>query len=813
MKIANVNVSFPYVMYDVEVSHYASRKSTAIEWVILEAINATDKDESFKLAPFSEVFDAILSIKEADRLIKPVLFDLVGHGMIIVDGLSDERSLGELTMSQFALTDKGQKLRKDGILPGSTVEDVISLQYDVFGEKLGAKKEKGLSTEATGVKAAEIEEGSDVVFPAGQIKVHLEEARSDSSYSWLTKQTQIQDLNEVSSSIYWKNTSRPLQVSKGFVCTVGDIDDSRLVSKALESLGLTAIDDAPACCLEDPDNDVLWLDHPKHTVESMSKALRASEIAISKPSCMNELWNALKNGDSATKVILVASADDFKATLSENKLLINLKDDFLTPDSLLLSASVEIRQGTFNLRSGDGSTAVTLLYGVQDVDKRSVKLIEAVAEKYYSQTPLVLVPLILIGEQVRLENLVSARMAELPDFGAKSEYLAALNHASKAITGNDALAPEAVGVLLKSELEKTFEGCSYENMPHRLGVCLEACKDIPDKTMKQSVLTVAVESLPPTDQLGNIWRMWESLEKVAGDLECIRGSQALRGIYSDGIIKSMLSVFTSDNLYEMPAYTVVERSIIQLRRSSDKLSELLPGFDLDKPLTEEDGRLACLGNKTSLENVFSELASWRKHFEEIGAIGIDLSKAGEEVGCFANISTSVESLTEGIKPFYDCASMKYQNVYVIDTCALMNDPSVVALFEDGKSMLVVPMVVLDELDGNKSSQDEDKAYKAREAIRAIDNHRAFEWLNLRETSHPELLGSDCDKDRNDNKILSVAIKYIFKRPLLITDDANLRNLAESNSIETTGVGDFVQKVSAERKSKKANSKKGKGKKH
>lgn len=138
----------------------------------------------------------------------------------------------------------------------------------------------------------------------------------------------------------------------------------------------------------------------------------------------------------------------------------------------------------------------------------------------------------------------------------------------------------------------------------------------------------------------------------------------------------------------------------------------------------------------------------------------------------------------------------------------MNSPELVETFEDNKALLIVPKVVLDELDGLKSSEDGERALKARDAIRAIDNHRAFDWLNLRENSHPELLSDDCDKDRNDSKILSVAVRYIFKKPVLITDDSNLRNLAEANAVESTGSEDFLKARKESRIKKKRAKKKG-----
>ena len=207
--------------------------------------------------------------------------------------------------------------------------------------------------------------------------------------------------------------------------------------------------------------------------------------------------------------------------------------------------------------------------------------------------------------------------------------------------------------------------------------------------------------------------------------------------------------------------------------------------------------------------VYAELKSWQENLDTLGDAGVDLEKVTNPDSPYAKAAMSMKSVLAGISPFYDESSFRYAAVYVVDTCALMNTPMLVETFEDNKALLIVPTLVLDELDGLKSSDDDEKALQARDAIRAIDNHRAFDWLNLRECGHPELLSDDCDKDRNDSKILSIAVRYIFKKPVLITDDVNLRNLAEANAIEAVGSADFLTTKKESRIKKRAKKKGGK----
>lgn len=156
--------------------------------------------------------------------------------------------------------------------------------------------------------------------------------------------------------------------------------------------------------------------------------------------------------------------------------------------------------------------------------------------------------------------------------------------------------------------------------------------------------------------------------------------------------------------------------------------------------------------------------------------------------------------------------MRFNKVYIVDTCTLMNEPGLISWFDGEKALLVIPMIVLDELDGLKSDEDEEKSFRAREVIRNISNYKAYDWLNTGESSHPELLSDDLDKDRNDNKILSIAIKYYAKKPILLTDDINLGNIASANKIENMTLESYQAMKQHEKLSSKGNSKKSKKKK-
>lgn len=81
-------------------------------------------------------------------------------------------------------------------------------------------------------------------------------------------------------------------------------------------------------------------------------------------------------------------------------------------------------------------------------------------------------------------------------------------------------------------------------------------------------------------------------------------------------------------------------------------------------------------------------------------------------------------------------------------------------------------------------------------------------------SDPSLLNRDLDPDGSDNRILSVALRYIVKSPVLLTDDVNFRNIAEAQPGITamdTRTYEIKKKYEAENAAKQQGKKK-KGKK-
>ena len=788
MRLADVKLSTPYVFYDVAVSHFASRKATAIEWVILEAIRTASTSKDYKDAPFSAVFEEIFSVKEADRLLKPVIYDLVGFGMISVEGLSDEESLSRMSMSQFSLTDKGEKLRREGVLPGKTMVDVVQVVFNASSGTLCTVSRKGLSEKPTGLKKSDIDAPDDLVFPASEVMDYLNQARSKGTISWLGKDAQVQDIVVQSSELLWKNSSAYLEVGRNLECALSGSDDQDLNALALGSVPLEHDIAEVDSSISNPDEESQWLDAPSNALPRMLAALPKNGFAVVSKRAFDEIGERKIAESIGNGAVLIAGSETATAILGKT-VLVHTPNNVLPTGGMLSTAQQTISIGNFDLTAGACKRQATLLFATEGMDVETA--FEDAAREVVSNEILAALPLLMLGNEELYLDIVKGAIGAIEKTDDRVAAISKLNEAATRL-GLDALPAATARSLLLEGLAGAISGLEIENIPDAISRAIGDFSMKGGEDLGAEVIRIAVGTATPPSGISEIWAFWQSLEQRGWPTVQVGDSPEIRNIYTDECIRQILMVFTSDELYAMPAYTIVERSILQLRRASDSLKELLPGAELTKPLTVEDARRICLANKSSLGDVYSELKAWRSKINDLGSIGIDEDSLVHDDLRYSRIATSVGNLVLGIEPFYDEGMLKYDKVYVVDTCAIMNEPGLVSEFESDWAMLVITHTTLEELDSLKASEDEEKAFKARDAIREIDNHRAFGWLNLRESSYTELLSDDSDAGRNDNKILSVALRYIIKAPVLITDDANLRNIAEAYSIDSVTSAGFLQ---------------------
>jgi len=114
---------------------------------------------------------------------------------------------------------------------------------------------------------------------------------------------------------------------------------------------------------------------------------------------------------------------------------------------------------------------------------------------------------------------------------------------------------------------------------------------------------------------------------------------------------------------------------------------------------------------------------------------------------------------------------KDENIYVFDTSSLISNPENIKNV-DSSSKIIIPSVVLKQLDGLKNSDKENVAYNARKASNYILELQSQGRLNI-ENSYEKI---DYLNDYADNKIVGTALrlKNFGKDVTLVTTDKNMQ---------------------------------------
>lgn len=141
---------------------------------------------------------------------------------------------------------------------------------------------------------------------------------------------------------------------------------------------------------------------------------------------------------------------------------------------------------------------------------------------------------------------------------------------------------------------------------------------------------------------------------------------------------------------------------------------------------------------------------------------------------------------------------QYSAIIIFDTCSIMNYPNLLEFVRDGE-LVVVPKAVNEELENHKTNHYDERQVKARRAIDAIFQYKrqypityADHLLDLIPEAYRAEAGT---KEINDNKILSVAIRYrrFSNKPVyFIVDDKSLSNKASGEDIDVYTGEEFTE---------------------
>ena len=808
MNFTEIILSYPCIKYRAKVSHFTSRKSTAIEWVILEAINKCKKLPDYSGISIANFFEQLFTISDADLLIRPVLISLQDIGAIIISGIDDDTELNTVAMNNLRLTPTGRKMQSQGLLPGVSSQEIFSIYYDLVEGVL--KEETNLyKIKSTGTTI--IDNPNECEFPEGAIREwfsKIQNNRKQNKFNWLTPTTKIETIYPLDSELYWKNITRKVELVDGMRWKISGMEDQNIDEISLKKFDIPYPEELkilPSIEIKNPDDEIKKIVSIDEIYNLIGEFIKNDDLFCVEAKYYQDVKITQPNKKNI-RIGIVFGTDKFEVKKSKMQLIIRIPDCELNNQGLYFNTSNSVKACITTVSAGEVSKDIAIAYIPKEYKNNLSNAIVTTVD-------IILFALYEIGLKDLFLEYVSSIISENKELADKAKIIESFNEKSKDFYGKNAILSTNKEKFLIDEDYIIKHSKNIETAKKIISEYAEINAFKQDDSLFQKMMQIVIENIGVQDSLENIWSFWKIIASAKkAHINWITKMELQKYLYSEKSILNFFNRFKDENLFEIDEYTIVEKTILNLKRISLQIEKLIPELNLYKTVSNEKYNEIVLAHKDILKELYEKVRQWKKEEEEFINKVFNLDEFLKTDNPFMNVKKNIDGLRNALATFFDDSFMKFNEVYIADTSILLNEPNLISWFDGKKTLLVIPMVVLDELDGLTNSEDKEIAKKAREVIRNISKHSNCDWLNIKESSYPELISKDLDKERNDNKILSIAIKYCTKKPILLTDDTNFGNIAIANNIKTMNLESYLTTKQEEKTANKDNKKKTKKKK-
>lgn len=240
MKLTDVTLSYPFIRYRIDVTHFTSRRSTAIEWLILEAVQRIQMAPEYQGMSIEDFFSVLFGITDTNQMIRPCLLNLRDIGALQLDSIYDQTDMAQTQMEQLHLTPVGAAMQRDGKLPGADSTDRIRFYYNINANQLLRDSKSSYYQERpNGISVREVDSAEEIAFPAPLVSETLETLKSQKDRpSWLMEETIIRQVTPNESELLWKNVLKSFNVGEGMQCNIEGIENTDVNAVALANLDL-----------------------------------------------------------------------------------------------------------------------------------------------------------------------------------------------------------------------------------------------------------------------------------------------------------------------------------------------------------------------------------------------------------------------------------------------------------------------------------------------------------------------------------------------------------------------------------------------
>ena len=397
VKLGKAHIAYPFVEYSVNVTHHTERKSTAMEWMLLEIAQKAESYPDYGAIPLENILTSIFSVADGSILLRQVLIDLMDVGALNqIPGVSDQSEWNQLRCGDLRLTDDGRRLQREGKLPAKSQTNEFSVVYDVVNNRL-VNSSKGMSENTSNTKAKDIGEGNMPAFPSSLINLRIEgwQANGKNAPTWLQPNSRIDNIvPKGDAKIKWQNTSHEITMDSSGNLSLLDAPNAEIAEVVLQNTDLGAMPDYELPIIS---VDAL-LDKRKYAV--YAKAVDNIENYATKTNIFAvapQFFNILEG--KSNKVCLLLGQPTFGFDDTGKNAVISIPDAFSEglcyqdKDRNIYVAAVEGHIGainrlipyTYEETSDFAAFVVNLVKNYYMRDRRMMKLLDIVGDASYQE--------------------------------------------------------------------------------------------------------------------------------------------------------------------------------------------------------------------------------------------------------------------------------------------------------------------------------------------------------------------------------------------------------------------------------------------
>ena len=473
----------------------------------------------------------------------PILKRLYDLQAVDCEKLDDDISLSELTLADVDVLPLGKEMQQKGLLPGEHLSNILEVVYDVSRNQLITDR-NNFDIEPRGVSVGI--SNDETLFPERLVRNYLEaqkqkntnkeqednksqettkkknKKKKQKTIDWIKDNTEIGDVLNLSQEICYDNVKHKVQLQNNLIWKIESNKDTLLDAASLEKFENPPpanLLNCPMTEITEPDVQIEQIILFKDLDNQISKYLYndsfITNIAIVDNSFFDEekffKGKSEKNTKKTVRSIIVYNAPNFSVKGKNNNLVVYIPEGINQSRYIFANEKFCVKAEKFNVKADDVSRELIFAYLPKNVKIRVTNCILPIVERYYKETPAVL---LLLNEgngftnefQVFFDKLLSNKSIE-----ERIKIINEINKLSLDIYGKRSVSEEVVSNLIinKNEIEKNVN--DYDSVKK----IIEKYSDLSvvRNQVLRDFLTIVLECLGPTDSLNDIWMVIDFIKQ------------------------------------------------------------------------------------------------------------------------------------------------------------------------------------------------------------------------------------------------------------------------------------------------------------